>query len=508
MRRLARDVLLMAAATAVSRVFGLFRDATIAGQFGASAAYDAFVVAFFVPHMLRQLLAEGALSASLVPLYTEARLHGQDENAFISSVLSWLLVLFPVLVLAGVLLARYYVPFLASGFDPQTLTIAVRMTQMLFPFIALVGIASVFSALLHAHQRFAVAALAPVMFNVGMIIGAVYLWRWFPSQPVYGLALGGLLGAAGQLLAELPAARRIGFRLRLSLWPLHPLIRRLIRLMLPAAAALLVAQLNMLVDNKLASHLTPGSISSLQYAMRLFQLPLGVVAVSVASALLPRLSAARTLLDDSRFRALFRNGFSTSLALLLPATAGLMLLARPIIALLFEHGAFLPSDTAQTTAVLQLYAVGIVPYGWVYMLTRTCYAKQQSALPLIASTVAVAVNVGLDLALVGSLGVQGLALATALAGWMQAAILAIFVRSSFRPYRRIGADAARIVVATGVMVAVVSALGVIRLSISDDIVVVLRIIVGAATYLVTAYFFGLFRLLRPPDQQGTADEVC
>ena len=503
MRRLTRDVLLMAAATAVSRIFGLFRDATIAGQFGASAAYDAFVVAFFVPHMLRQLLAEGALSASLVPLYTEARLHGQDENAFISSVLSWLLVLFPLLVLAGVLLAPWYVPFLASGFEAQTLRTAIRMTQMLFPFIAFVGVAAVFSALLHAHHRFAVASLAPVMFNVGMILGAVFLWRLFPSQPVYGLALGGLLGAVGQLLVELVAAHGTGYRFQLRFRPLHPQIHRLVRLMLPAAAALLVAQLNMLVDNKLASHLTAGSISSLQYAMRLFQLPLGVVAVSVASAVFPRLSAARTLEDDARFRALFRNGFSTSLALLLPATAGLALLARPIIALLFEHGAFLASDTQQTASVLRLYAVGIIPYGWVYMLTRTCYARQRSAFPLIASTAAVAVNIGLDIALVGPLGVEGLALATAVAGWTQAAMLIVFIRSAFHPLRRIAGDSVRVAIATAAMVGVLAAFRTIRFSISEDIVLVLGILVGVVAYALAAWFLGLFALLRPPEGDHT-----
>ncbi len=499
MRRLTRDVLLMAAATAVSRVFGLFRDATIASQFGASAAYDAFVVAFFVPHMLRQLLAEGALSASLVPLYTEARLQQQDENGFISSVLSWLLVLFPVIVLAGVFLAPYYIPFLASGFDPGTLRIAVRMTQMLFPFIAFVGIASVFSALLHAHHRFAIASLAPVVFNMGMILGAVLLWRWFPSQPVYGLALGGLLGAVGQLLVELPAARHTGYTFRLRFWPLHPQVHRLMRLMLPAAAALLVAQLNMLVDNKLASYLAAGSISSLQYAMRLFQLPLGVVAVSVASALFPRLSAARTLGDDSRFGSLFRNGFSTSSALLLPATAGLVMLAPPIIRLLFEHGAFLASDTAQTASVLRLYAAGILPYGWVYLLTRTCYAKQQSALPLIASTAAVAVNIALDLLLVSPLGVQGLALATALAGWTQAGILAFFVRSSFRPLRRIAGDSIRIVTATAVMGAALFAFGSIRLPMPGDAAVLVSIFIGAAVYVFAAFMLGLFKLLGAPE---------
>ncbi|MBN1858492.1 murein biosynthesis integral membrane protein MurJ [Candidatus Bipolaricaulota bacterium] len=504
MRRLTRDVLLMAAATAVSRIFGLFRDATIASQFGATAAYDAFIVAFFVPHMLRQLLAEGALSASLVPLYTEARLQRQDENGFISSVLSWLLVLFPVLVLTGVFLAPYYVPFLASGFDPQTLGIAIRMTQMLFPFIAFVGIASVFSALLHAHQRFAVASLAPIMFNVGMILGAVFLWRWFPGQPVYGLALGGLLGAIGQLLVELPAARLTGYKFRPSFWPLHPQIHRLMRLMVPAAAALLVAQLNMLVDNKLASHLAAGSISSLQYAMRLFQLPLGVVAVSVASALFPRLSAARTLEDDSRFRSLFRNGFSTSLALLLPATTGLVLLAPPIIGLLFEHGAFLASDTAQTASVLRLYAVGILPYGWVYLLTRTCYAKQQSALPLIASTAAVAVNIALDLLLVGSFGVQGLALATALAGWTQAAVLAFFLRTSFRPLRRFAEDSMRIGAATAVMIGALYAFQAIRMPLSEDIKVLFSILLGAAAYALAAFLLGLFRSLKIPEADRSA----
>jgi putative peptidoglycan lipid II flippase len=195
---------------------------------------------------------------------------------------------------------------------------------------------------------------------------------------------------------------------------------------------------------------------------------------------------------------LFRNGFSTSLALLLPAAAGLVVLARPIIALLFEHGAFAASDTAQTASVLRLYAVGIVPYGWVYMLTRTCYARQQTALPLIASTVAVAVNIGLDLALVGPLGVEGLALATAVAGWTQAGVLAFVIRPSFRPLRRIADDSLRIVTATGLMVGVLLAFQTIRFSMSENIVVVLGVLMGVAAYAAACFFLGLHRLLKPP----------
>ena len=428
MKQLARDVLLIAIATGVSRVFGLFRDVAIAGRFGASAAYDAFLIAFFVPHFLRQLLAEGALSTAFVPLYTQQRATGGDADRFASNLLSWLILIFPVTVGVGIALAPSYVPFLASGFSPEKLATAIRLTRIVFPFIALIGFASVFMGILNSYHRFFAAALAPVWFNVGMILGVLFLSPRFSHQPVLGMALGVLIGGGGQLLAQIPPLLRVGFHFRFVLVPIDPDIRRLLRRMAPAVLALAVTQINLLVDNKIASYLADGSISSLQYGMRLFQLPLGVFAVSVATALLPRFSVARARGEDDRFTGYLNDGMVASALVLLPAMVGLLVIGTDVIRLLFEHGTFTSADTVRTARVLSYYLIGLVPYGWAYIFTRAFYALGRTFLPLVASSVAVAVNVALDLLLVSSMQEAGLALATAIAGVGSALILGLFLR--------------------------------------------------------------------------------
>jgi putative peptidoglycan lipid II flippase len=432
MRRLARDVLLMAVATASSRILGLVRDISIADRFGAGAAYDAFLIAFFVPHFLRQLLAEGALSTAMVPLYADLRTRSNDvlssADAFASNLISWLLLFFPVLVAVGIWLAPTYVPFLASGFDADKMVLAVQLARIVFPFIALVGVAAVVMGVLTAHRRFFAASFAPVWFNVGMLIGILLLSARM-EPPIFGVALGVLIGGAGQLASQIPALARVGFRFRFRLFPVHPQIGNLLRRMAPAVLTLAVTQVNLMVDNKLASHLNDGGISALQYGMRLFQLPLGVLAVSVATALLPRLSEAWALRDRDRYYAYVNEGIVVTALALLPAMVGLWALGPDVVRLLFEHGSFVASDTARTSQVLSYYLIGLLPYGWVYVLTRAAYAQGTTRFPLFAAMLATGINVGMDLALIGTMGAGGLALATAVSGIGNALLLGLFILS-------------------------------------------------------------------------------
>lgn len=428
MTRLARDVLLMAAATALSRGLGLLRDVAIADHFGAGAAYDAFLIAFFVPHFLRQLLAEGALSTAMVPIYTQLKESSPEADAdgFASNLISWLILLFPMLVLCGILLAPIYIPFLASGFDPAKLSLTVTLTRIVFPFIAIIGIAAVIMGILNAHRRFFAASLAPVWFNVGMLVGILILAPRM-EPPILGVGLGVLIGGVAQLGSQIPSVLKTGFRFRFQLFPIHADIRRLAGLMTPALLTLAVAQVNLMVDNKLASHLGDGGISSLQYAMRLFQLPLGVLAVSIATALLPRFSKAWARQDEGAFYRHLDQGLLVSALMLLPAMVGLLVIGSDVIGLLFEHGSFVAVDTARTARVLSFYLIGLVPYGWVYVFTRAAYARSKPLFPLLASAVAVGVNVALDLLLISSMREAGLALATAISGICNAAMLGMIL---------------------------------------------------------------------------------
>ena len=495
MRSLARDALLMALATAISRVFGLFRDVAIADKFGASGAYDAFLIAFFLPVFLRQLLAEGALSTALVPVYTQSLVDNDDADLLASNVLSLLIVLFPIIVGAGILLAPFYLPFLASGFDPEKLALSISVSRIVFPFIAFVGIAAAFMGILNAHHRFFAPSLAPVWFNIGMISGVLFFSKLFPAHPIYGLAVGVLLGGAGQLVSQIPSLRKVGFRFHFTLWPLHPGVRRMARLMLPAVFGLAVTQINLLVDNKLASYLGNGGVSSLQYAMRLFQLPLGIFAVSIASALLPRFSASLARGENDRFSSYLSDGISASALILLPAMAGLYAIGPNVIHLLFQHGSFSAGDTSRTWLALSFYLVGVLPYGLVFILTRAYYALGRTRVPLIASGFAVAANIICDIMLVTPMRVGGLALATSIAGVVNVAILAFFLRQELPTPASIGPRLLKISLGTGIVF--LAAWGTRLAATGEWMSVILPIVAAIGAYLVFVRASGLWRLLRP-----------
>ncbi len=427
LRDLLQSVLLIGSLTALSRVLGLVRDTIIAHHFGASADYDAFLIAFLIPHLLRMLLAEGALSTALIPLLSEYLVKGRElATRFTNNVLTQALIVLPIIVVLGVGLSPYYVPFLADGFNTAKQALTVQLVTFTFPFIMLVGISAIFMGVLNSHEKFFAPAFAPVLFNVGMIIGAVWIAPHV-HPPIFGLALGVLLGGLGQLLFQLPFLRgQLQYRF---IWdPKDESVRRLLTLMMPTVIGLAVVELNVMVDSKLASRLGDGSIAALQYAVRLFQLPLGVFAVALATALLPRLSRQADPANRQEFIASLQQGLRLAAFILLPATAGLLVLGGPIIQLLFEHGRFSPEDTARTLYALRFLALGLVGYGMTYLLTRAFYALQDTRTPVAISAVTVGLNIALDLLLIGPMGIGGLALATSLAGLIQMVLLTLLLQ--------------------------------------------------------------------------------
>lgn len=456
------DALGIAGATALSRLLGLVREVVIADHFGASALYDAYLIAFFLPHALRKLLAEGALATAFVPLYARRLAQGRAQaDAFAGAVFGLALVVLPLTVLVGIALAPWLVPFLADGFGPEQRAAAVAWSRLMFPFLALVGWASLVAGVLNAHGQFFLPAFAPALFNVGVIASVLA----FSQRGGEALAWGVLLGGAVQLVVQLPALRgRVCWRLRLRGAWRDPGIVDLGRMLLPALVGLAVVQVNVLVDNKLASHLPAGGISALQYAIRLFQLPLGLFAVAVSTALLPRLAAraasessssvAGKRLSQGRAAVVskpLQQGVLACALILFPATVGLLLLAEPLIRLLFEHGAFTPEDTARTASALRFYALGLAPYGLTTVLTRAFYAQKDGKTPVGLSALAVTVNVALALALVGPMGVGGLALSTALAGWAQLAGAWLLLERKLQPFRGLGRPLARVTGASLIM---------------------------------------------------------
>ncbi len=416
-RPLTGDVLRAALGTGFSRVFGLGRDIAVAHVFGATASYDAYLVAFFVPNLLRGLLGEGGLAAAFLPVYGRAHVEGRGR-AVAAHTFSVLLVILPLICAVGAWAAPLYIPLLAAGFPQEQLTLAITLGRWMFPFIGLVSLAALASGILNAGGRFFLPALAPALPNLAMILGALLLTP-IARPPISALAFGLLIGAAGMLIVQLPFLRGEVGRLPRP-WPPSPEIRQMARRLLPVLGGVAMAEINVLVDTRLASYLAEGAIATLQYAMRLFQLPIGIVAVSVAVAALPRF--ARNAADGLQgpFRDALSEGVGLATVLILPAMAGLLALGRPIIALLFEHGAFTAQDTARTYAALAAYLSGLWAYTLVYLFSRAFYGLGSPGIPVLTGAVAVLVNIGLDLWWVGPWGTFGLALATGVAGWVNA----------------------------------------------------------------------------------------
>src|SRR5688572_12289975 len=449
-RQLVRSAGVIGVATMTSRVLGLIRDQVLAFFFGAGDAMDAFRIAFRLPNVLRDLFAEGALSAALVPTFTRAFAANDRPTAWrlASNVLSVLLLISGVCVLAGVLFAAPLVELYAGGFRdvPGKLELTIRLTRIMFPFLAMVAIAAVMMAMLNALRRFFVPALSPAMFNVATILCAIVAVPLAPRLgivPIVAIAAGTLLGGLGQILLQWPALRREGFRYDPVLDPRDPWLREIGRLMVPGVAGLAAVQINLFVNSWLAAGLGTGAVSWLDYAFRLMYMPIGLFGISIATASLPTISGHAASRNDPGIRRAVSSGLRMMLMLNVPATVGLFVLATPIVTLIFERGRFTPADTAATAAALAYYAPGLIGYSAVKLISPAFYAMNNSRIPVAASAVSVVFNVALNLLLVRTLGHRGLALGTAAAALLNAGLLVVLLRA-----RLGGLEGRRLLVAT------------------------------------------------------------
>ncbi len=447
----------------VSRVLGLLRDQVQAYFFGAGLVADAFLAAFRIPNLLRDLFAEGALSSAFVPTFTAERERAGAEAAFglanrVMTVLATVLGALAILIaLFAPQILRVYVP----GFEPGKMALAVTMTRILAPFLLFVALAAVAMGVLNTCGRFFLPALAPAWFNLAAILGVltlVPLFRRLGIHPGMSLAVGAMVGGVLQFLVQVPALRREGFRFRPEFDPGDPALRRVIRLMAPATFGLAATQINILVDTILASLYGNGPIAWLSYAFRLMQLPLGLFGVALGTANLARVSKDAARGDASGLRANLAGALRAAALLTLPATAGLVALRAPIVRLLFEHGRFGPTDTLKTASAVLCYALGLYAYSVTKIQVPTFYALGETRLPVIASASAVGLKISANLALLAFLpriGVDpflGLALSTSLAAWSNMAILERGLA------RRAGSLRAHAVVPTTLKLALLSAL--------------------------------------------------
>jgi len=419
--------------TLVSRVTGLVRDQLIAAQFGAGALTDAFNVAFRLPNLLRRMFAEGAFSQAFVPLLAGTREREGDEATqrlidAVATILLWALV---VTCVVGVVAAPVLVWLLAQGLEAFDL--AVLMARWMFPYIGCMSLVALAAGILNTWKRFAVPALTPVLLNLSLIAAAwlgVPLFRSLGIEPILALAAGVMLGGVLQLLLQWPALAHIGKLPRVGLAPAaigrawaHPGLRRILQLMAPALLGVSVAQLSLLINTQIASHLGVGAVSWLFYADRLMEFPTALLGVALGSVLLPQLAAARGRDDGAGYSALLDWGLRLVLLLALPCAVALLVFAEPLIAVLFHYGAFTEHDVRQSAAALQGYGFGLLGLVAVKVLAPGFYAREDIRTPVrIAIGVLVTTQL-LNLALVPWLGVAGLAWAIGLGGLCNAGFL-------------------------------------------------------------------------------------
>lgn len=425
-------------ATMISRILGVVREQVLAAHFDR-ASTDAYFTAFRIPNLLRDLFAEGALSAAFVPTFTEYRHQGEEQAWRLANiVINALLCVLSGVTLIFFLSARYLVLMLAGGFvaTPGKVELATKMAQIMSPFLLFVAAAAAVMGVLNTSGRFFVSALAPAMFNITNIVAGLLLAPLMPKigqEPIVAMAIGSLAGSIGQLVIQLPSARRAGFIYRPILDWKDPGLRRIGRLMLPAIFGLAATQINAIIDNQFASRFGDGPISWLNYAFRLMQLPIGIFGVAIATVNLTAVSRDAANKDIEGLKATLARSLRFCMLLTLPATAGLIALRYPIIRVLYQHGRFTPEHTLFTGNALLFYACGLFAYSAVRILVPTFYALNDSKTPVIASAVTVAAKVLLNITFTYFFGFVGLALSTAAAATINISILSLGLT------RRVGA---------------------------------------------------------------------
>jgi len=404
-----------------SRVLGLIREQVFAGLFGAGKNLDAFLMAFRLPNMLRDLFAEGALSTAFITTFSQRIATESDESAWhlANKVATLTAIFMSAVTLLGIVFAPQLVGVMTWwSWSPEKTELTILLTRIMWPFILLVSLAALAMGMLNAKNVFGAPAMASSYFNLGSIIGGVALGWWFDphfgARSLVGLSIGTLIGGLWQLTAQFPSLRRVGFKFNPDFKWRDSGVRTILTLMGPAVIAASAVQVNVLVNSGFAARLGDGPVSWLNIAFRLMQLPLGIFGVAVATVTLPLVSRSAALGNTGEFRGALAHAIRLVMLLTIPSAIGLMILAQPIIAVIYQHGRFTAASTIQTAGALQFYAIGLAGYAGVKVLAPAFYAINKRHLPMVVSLISIAVNFVLNWYLTFHLGLghRGLALST------------------------------------------------------------------------------------------------
>lgn len=396
-----------------SRVLGWLRLAVIGAQFGAGRELDAYFAAFRIPDTIFQLVVAGTLFTAFIPVFVSYRARGEEAEAWrvASSVINLVVLALALLSLVMALFAPVFVPIVAPGFDAPTTELTVRMTRIMLLSPFFIGLGAVVSAILNGYDEFAVPTIAPLVYNLAIILAAVFL---APILGVEALAIGVAVGALGHLLVQLPKLLRLKGRYDLTLSLRHPGVIEVSKLMAPRTIGLAATQANFVMSTVLASVLPAGSVTAYNYAFQLSQVPVAVVGVSVAVALFPTLSHVAALGQVDEVRRQVATSLRIMFFLAAPLTAVLIILRDPTTAVFYQYGAFGSSSTSETANALMFFSLALFAHSWIQVVARAFYAMHDSVTPVVWAVVAVGLNIILMLWLVGPMGVSGLALALSL----------------------------------------------------------------------------------------------
>ena len=430
----------IASLTAVSRVFGMVRDIAFAHFFGAGWLMTAWTMGFKIPNLARRLFGEGAASASFIPVYSE-QLHRNPQQAkeLANTVVTVIFVVLAVIVLIGEGLVWGYYGFFETRFGPR---LGLTLCSIMLPYMIFVCMVAILAGILNVHRHFATPAAAPIVLNI-FIIASILFAGWVlkikAEQQVFFVAAAVLIAGLGQIAIQIPSLRASGVSIRPA-WRIHSEpFRKIIILMGPMIIGLTVTQLNTLADDIIALSfmseqgypLSYGAPSYLYYAQRLYQFPLGVLGISLATAIFPVMSSDAARKDFDALATTIARGIKAAVFIAIPATAGIFLVARPLVSAIFEHGKFESADTPVVAWTLSFYAAGLCGYFAQQILTRAFYSLQDSKTPMCSAVIAVFVNIVLNLTLIWFLGTAGLALSTAICSYLQVVILILVLRGRF-----------------------------------------------------------------------------
>jgi putative peptidoglycan lipid II flippase len=385
-----------------SRLLGLAREQICAALFGGGGMMDAFTVAFRIPNLLRDLFAEGALSTAFVTTFSKTIARDGDAAAWrlANKVATLTVLVLGALCVAGMVFSKQLVGALAPGFDPHKAALTALLTRIMFPFILLVSLAALVMGMLNAKSVFGRPAMASSFFNLGSIIGGVTLGAWidplFGPRALIGLAIGTLIGGALQFAVQLPPLARLGYRYRPDFLWRDPGVSAILALMGPSVIAASTTQFNVLINSIFASTLANGSIFWLAIAFRLMQLPLGLFGVALGTVTLPLLSRLVVAGELTAFRAELSRAMRLMFLLTIPSTIGLVMLAEPIISVLYQHGKFTAYEATQAAGALQFYAIGLAGYAALKVLVNAFYALDRRKTPMLVSFLAVGLNLLLN----------------------------------------------------------------------------------------------------------------